>query len=132
MRSPFVALSGHDDTFSSAKELSSSARTALYISPLMLPVYEKLDAEYISVALNSYVVDFLLHGNIDRLVRENSIPGVRGWFMLKSWSLLLKRLYEMLQQTCPIENEQHKQLLFAFQDLQKSFDQQFKSVSSTF
>jgi hypothetical protein len=86
VRSSFVALSVHDDAFSSIQELSNSARRGVFLDPKMVPIFELYDD---SVYLNAYCLDFFKHGQLDALVTYNNMNRDSVWEDLQSFSLVL-------------------------------------------
>ncbi|KAJ1465065.1 hypothetical protein T484DRAFT_2910991 [Baffinella frigidus] len=97
VRSSFVALSGHDDTFESIAEICSTVRKGLYIDPKMVPVFEASEAP-----LNAYILDFYKHGQFDALDRYNGINGDEVYDKLRSFELTLKAIWAALKRRLEI------------------------------
>jgi hypothetical protein len=90
VRSAFVALSGHGDRFGSVSELCSTLRAGMYLDPQIVPVFELLDS---AVPLNSFLLDFFQHGQLDALERFNRIRRDRIWEELHSFALVLMTIH---------------------------------------
>ena len=92
-RSPFVATSGHGDTFGSVKELTETARQGLHLNehaiPSMAPFTETAAGEF---ALNAYLLDFYTHGQTAALRAANGIRDGEMWYVLQEFSLTLKAI----------------------------------------
>ena len=73
-RSPFVALSGHADDFSTARSLADSVRNGLFLDTKLIPVcMEDLDTRGNQLQLNAYVVDFFKNQHFYSLVQDNRL-----------------------------------------------------------
>jgi hypothetical protein len=90
VRSPFVALSGHCDEFSSIQELCETARGSLFLDPKMVPIFELHNEE--TTFVNSFLLDFYKHGQRSALVRYNFIQEDDLFDELQNFSLVLKAL----------------------------------------
>lgn len=80
-RSSFVALSGHGDAFVSIPELSTTSREGIHLNQHAVPSLVDLTNEEFD--LNSYLVDFLKHGQLEALVKGNGIRRGDVWFVLQ-------------------------------------------------
>lgn len=81
-RSPFIALSNHDDNFKSVDDLASSVRNNIFIETSSIPSLP-------TTMPNSYLYAFYRHGDINKLEKENDIKRSDVWFKLKDFSLIL-------------------------------------------
>ena len=73
-RSPFVALSGHSDSFESARSLAETLRNGIFLDTKLIPVcMEDLDSRGNELQLNAYVVDFYVKQHFHSLVRDNRL-----------------------------------------------------------
>jgi hypothetical protein len=95
VRSPFVALSGHCDEFSSIQELCGTTRGGLFLDPQMVPIFDLHDEE--TTFLNSYLLDFYKHGQKSALVLYNKIQEDDLFDELQNFSLVLKALSAAMQ-----------------------------------
>ncbi|KAF8542437.1 hypothetical protein BDD12DRAFT_876354 [Trichophaea hybrida] len=84
VRSSFVALSGHTDSFKSIVDLSSSLRSDIFLEGSAIPC-----CPVSGVRLNSYLLDFYIHGDVLRLAAENGVMSGQVWFVLKHFSVVL-------------------------------------------
>lgn len=77
VRSLFVANSGHGDVFHSISELAASSRSGIYINQHATPSMEHFVASREgykgSFALNAYIYDFYMHGQVSTLAAANGI-----------------------------------------------------------
>ncbi|KAL7411110.1 hypothetical protein BDY24DRAFT_436096 [Mrakia frigida] len=94
-RSSFVALSGHGDAFVSIPELSTTSREGIHLNQHAVPSLVDLTNEEFD--LNSYLVDFLKHGQLEALVKGNGIRRGDVWFVLQEFSLTLAVVCSSLQ-----------------------------------
>ena len=101
-RSPFIATSGHGDSFASVKELTSTSRRGLHLNEYAIPsmrqftaVPGKDDEEF---ALNAYLLDFYTHGQTAALKAANGIRDGEMWYVLQDFSLTLKSIRTGLAQ----------------------------------
>ncbi|KAI1125731.1 hypothetical protein F5Y10DRAFT_246440 [Nemania abortiva] len=88
LRSPFSALSGHSDDFKSIHELCSNIRSGVFLEESAVP-YIPIWPHDLSSPLNSYIYDFLKHGDYVALTRDNKIKQGDVWFLLRDFSLVL-------------------------------------------
>lgn len=77
-RSPFVANSGHTDTFKSISELTSTVRRGIHLNEHAIPSYEKIifsanRSRESKHPLNAYLYDFWKHGQVAALANMNGI-----------------------------------------------------------
>ncbi|CDO68719.1 hypothetical protein BN946_scf184652.g46 [Trametes cinnabarina] len=95
-RSPFVATSGHGDSFGSVTELANTSRRGLYLNEYAIPTMRQFvtapgdgDSEF---ALNAYLLDFYTHGQTAALKAANGIREGEIWYLLQDFSLALKTI----------------------------------------
>jgi len=77
IRSLFVANSGHGDVFHSVSELAATARSGISLNEHAIPSLEHLVASREGYkggfALNAYIYDFYIHGQVSTLATANGI-----------------------------------------------------------
>ncbi|KAI8953917.1 hypothetical protein F4801DRAFT_66209 [Xylaria longipes] len=88
LRSPFSALSGHSDDFKSIHELCSNIRSGVFLEESAVP-HIPIWPHDVATPFNSYIYDFLKHGDYAALTRDNKIKQGDVWFLLKDFSLVL-------------------------------------------
>ncbi|KAI0407777.1 hypothetical protein F4802DRAFT_619919 [Xylaria palmicola] len=88
LRSPFSALSGHTDDFKSIRELCADIRSGVFLEESAVP-HIPIWPHDLARPLNSYIYDFLKHGDYAALTRDNGIKKGDVWFLLKDFSLVL-------------------------------------------
>lgn len=88
VRSAFVALSGHGDTFSTISDLCSTARGGVFLEEAVIPHLDVFPDES-STPLNAYLYDFYMHGDVDTLERANGVRKADVWFLLNDFSMVL-------------------------------------------
>lgn len=71
-RSPFVALSGLGDEFTTIEDLCSSTREGVFLESAVIPHLE-LHPEETKAPLNAYLYDFYMHGSVVPLEVANGI-----------------------------------------------------------
>ena len=81
LRSPFVALSGHDDNFESISDLCRDVRSGVFLEESVIP-YIAISPFETDVPLNAYLYDFFRHGDITALRKANGIKRGDIWFWL--------------------------------------------------
>jgi hypothetical protein len=86
LRSPFVALSGHDDHFKSIHDLCATVRHGVFLEENVIP---HIDVGAKDSVLNAYLYDFFKHGDVTALVNANKIRRGEVWFKLNDFSLVL-------------------------------------------
>mmetsp|Transcript_10845 Transcript_10845/g.19822 ORF Transcript_10845/g.19822 Transcript_10845/m.19822 type:complete len:1849 (-) Transcript_10845:249-5795(-) len=92
IRSDFFRLSGHSDRFGSASEIAQTVKPHLYMDIASMPVCEMKDRQLRDMPINAYAVDFLRHGSLACLIKENGLASGKAWALLKQWSYLLEDL----------------------------------------
>ena len=88
VRSAFVALSGHDDNFSTISDLCQTARGGVFLEEAVIPHLDVYPDES-STPLNAYLYDFYMHGDIEPLEKANGIRKADVWFLLNDFSMVL-------------------------------------------
>jgi len=82
-RSVFAATSGHGDDFASIVDLARSARSGVTLQQHAIPELSSPGLDSTEHHLDAYVVDFYRHGNLEVLVRENSMSRNKVWYNLQ-------------------------------------------------
>ncbi|KAJ2991681.1 hypothetical protein NUW58_g2432 [Xylaria curta] len=95
LRSPFSALSGHTDDFKSIRELCANVRSGVFLEESAVP-YIPIWPYDLAAPLNSYIYDFLKHGDYIALTRDNKIKQGDVWFLLRDFSLVLATIVASL------------------------------------
>ncbi|KAG0695373.1 hypothetical protein DFH29DRAFT_984966 [Suillus ampliporus] len=101
-RSLFVANSGHDDHFESVHDLARTARRGMNLNEHIIPSFDDItgqtnrgDGKY---ALNAYLLDFYMHGQVAALAAANAIRRGDVWFLLQDFDLTLMTVRGVLEQ----------------------------------
>ncbi|PHH67418.1 hypothetical protein CDD81_28 [Ophiocordyceps australis] len=89
LRSPFSALSGLTDDFSSIHDLCSTVRSRVFLEESAVPYIPIYPKDTANVPWNAYLYDFFKHGDMQALIRDNGIKRGDVWFLLKDFSLIL-------------------------------------------
>jgi hypothetical protein len=133
VRSVFYSLSGHGHVFESIQELSTTCRGGLFIDPKMVPIFDEYDE---NVTLNSYLLDFYKHGQIESLVKYNKITSDSVWDRLRSFSLVLKALWAAMDRRSRNAQESGEETEFndplvlkTFQTLSSEFARKLKEAA---
>lgn len=99
VRSHFIALSGHTDRFASIEELSRTIRSGIHLNKYAIPDMSRYiahdDGEH---TLNSYLLDFFIHGQVQTLERANGIRQSDVWYYLQDFMLTLLTVKASLEQ----------------------------------
>ncbi|KAL8736319.1 MAG: hypothetical protein Q9181_002497 [Wetmoreana brouardii] len=95
IRSPFVALSGHGDDFTSIPDLCRTVRSGVFLEENVIPHLDVYPDE-IETPLNAYLYDFYMHANVDALERANGVRKSDVWFLLNDFSLVLATIQTSL------------------------------------
>ncbi|KAI4223032.1 MAG: hypothetical protein LQ349_007511 [Xanthoria aureola] len=95
IRSPFVALSGHSDIFTSISDLCSTVRSGVFLEENVIPHLDIYPDET-STPLNAYLYDFYMHGDITALETANGVRKSDVWFLLNDFSLVLATIQTSL------------------------------------
>ena len=74
VRSLFIANSGHGDVFHSISELAATSRSGIYFNKHATPSMERFIRKHKDdFALNAYIYDFYMHGQVKTLAAANGI-----------------------------------------------------------
>ncbi|KAL8725684.1 MAG: hypothetical protein Q9166_007198 [cf. Caloplaca sp. 2 TL-2023] len=95
IRSPFVALSGHSDTFTSISSLCHTVRSGVFLEENVIPHLDVYPHET-ETPLNAYLYDFYMHGDINALEKANGVRKSDVWFLLNDFSLVLATIQTSL------------------------------------
>ena len=93
-RSAFVATSGHGDSFDTIDDLAHNTREGILIEASAVPT---MDDFVSSCTLNSYLLDFFKHGQVEALVHGNGIPRGDVWYVLDEFNRILAAIDESLK-----------------------------------
>ncbi|RBR05389.1 uncharacterized protein FIESC28_11376 [Fusarium coffeatum] len=104
VRSPFAALSGFGDNFTSIKELCSDVRSGVFLEESAIP-FIPIYPHDTHTEFNAYLYDFFKHGSLPVLVRDNRIKQGDVWFHLKDFSLTLKTIVTSLKGVMSAEED---------------------------
>lgn len=102
-RSTFVANSGHTDSFQTIEELTRTCRSGLHLNENAIPSMSRIIATPIQAsegtfALNAYLLDFYMHGQVSALATANGIRRGDVWYLLQDFTLSLKAIRSVLEQ----------------------------------
>ncbi|KAI0310815.1 hypothetical protein OF83DRAFT_1252292 [Amylostereum chailletii] len=117
-RSLFVANSGHDDHFASISELARTSRRGLHLNEHAIPTMERITDP--PRALNAYLLDFYMHGQVAALAQANGVRRGDVWFVLQDFDLTLKT----------VRGDLENMLLRAGKDAEKGADEDGETVDS--
>jgi superfamily II RNA helicase len=104
VRSPFVALSGHDDNFESIHDLCRTSRDGVFLEEAVVP-YVGVYPEDSELPLNAYLYDFFMHGDVKALAVANRIRAGDVWFVLNDFSLVLATIVTSLSNFMNLTSE---------------------------
>ncbi|EKM57510.1 uncharacterized protein PHACADRAFT_192658 [Phanerochaete carnosa HHB-10118-sp] len=99
-RSPFVANSGHGDTFRTVPELAQTCRSGLHLNEHGIPSMRQFVAGpqgSDTLPLNAYLLDFYMHGQPATLVAANGIRHGDLWYLLEDFTLTLKTIRSTIE-----------------------------------
>ncbi|KAG1758646.1 hypothetical protein EDD22DRAFT_997577 [Suillus occidentalis] len=131
-RSLFVANSGHDDHFNSVRDLAQTARRGLNLAEHTIPSFEGItgtsnqDGE--KYALNAYLLDFYVHGQVAALAAANSIRRGDVWFLLQDFDLTLMTVRGVLEQLLQKRSVDEKDETPENADLSEEVDSGYASL----
>ncbi|KAH8085472.1 P-loop containing nucleoside triphosphate hydrolase protein [Cristinia sonorae] len=99
VRSPFVANSGHDDTFTGIPELTKTAKRGLHLNDHAIPSLHRIvpPSSESASPLNAYLLDYFIHGQKQALTTVNGIRGGDLWYLLQDFTLTLKAVRSTLE-----------------------------------
>ncbi|KAF2669184.1 P-loop containing nucleoside triphosphate hydrolase protein [Microthyrium microscopicum] len=86
--SPFIALSGHDDSWESISDLCQTVRSGVWLEESAIP-HVGIYPDEGDAPLNAYLYDFFRHGNVKALEEGNGIRKGEVWFALDDFSRVL-------------------------------------------
>lgn len=104
IRSPFAALSGFNDNFTSVNDLCSGVRGDVFLEESAIP-YIPIWPHDTDTEFNAYLYDFFKHGSLKVLVRDNRIKQGDVWFHLKDFSLVPKTIVTSLKGVMSVEED---------------------------
>lgn len=110
IRSAFVALSGHGDSFKSIADLCRTTRDGVYLEEAVIPHVE-IYPEETATPLNAYLYDFLRNGDVHALEVANGIRRGDVWFVLNDFSLVLATIITSLQNFMKLTNNSEMDML---------------------
>lgn len=96
-RSPFVALSGFGDDFSTIRELCETVRSGVFLEESAIPYIPIAPKETCGQPWNAYLLDFFKHGDVVTLARDNGIKSSEVWFLLKDFSMIVDTIINGLE-----------------------------------
>jgi hypothetical protein len=96
-RSPFVALSGFGDDFSTIRELCETVRSGVFLEESAIPYIPIAPKETGGQPWNAYLLDFFKHGDVVTLARDNGIKSSEVWFLLKDFSMIVDTIINGLE-----------------------------------
>ncbi|KAL4440400.1 hypothetical protein ABPG75_003401 [Micractinium tetrahymenae] len=99
--SPFAALSGRGDDFSSMDDLVRSVRSGVLIDVATLPTVGMVDRHGQPVPLNRFALDYWKHGQKEALVAANGLREGEAWQALSAFSDVLRVTATALAQMLP-------------------------------
>jgi len=104
-RSPFSAIAGVGDSFSSPLDLATSARNVMHLDvssvpSIAAPMLEGTGLE----ATNSWMLDFMIHGKIKYLWEDNGINATKAWRVVNDFKEAVKKVSTALKVFCPPED----------------------------
>ncbi|KAH6646234.1 hypothetical protein BKA67DRAFT_583616 [Truncatella angustata] len=91
IRSPFVALSGHGDEFSTISELCNTVRSGIPLEEAIVP-YLQLSLEASDPPLNAYLLDFFNNGDLQTIERMNKIHASEIQSRLNDFCTILRTI----------------------------------------
>jgi hypothetical protein len=91
IRSPFIAMSGSGDSFSSVEDVFENIRSDIYFEKSMIPIMN------VDSNISGYALSFYTSGKANILVEKYQLQGKRIYDMLKEWVLFLKVIVRTLE-----------------------------------
>ena len=116
IRSPFVALSGAGDEFTTIHDLCQTTRDGVFLEEAVIPHVDVYPDE-MEVPLNAWLLDFYKHGDIYTLERANGIRRADVWFMLNDFSLVLATIITSLMNFMKLKEGTDTDMLDVMGDL---------------
>lgn len=136
-RSPFVALSGWDDHFTSSTDLSSTVRAGVYLPPEAMPSLDITDLSGEKTPLNAYILDMWNWTNREWLEHRNHIRDADAFAAFKEFMLVLKAISVALQRrvvptgSILMGQETSDPVANAFRRLADDFEDKFAKLYGT-
>lgn len=124
LRSPFAALSGFTDEFTTIHELCATVRSGIFLEESAVPYIPIYPADTGGKPWNAYIYDFFKHGDLTALVRDNRIRRGDVWFHLKDFSLTLATIVTSLKGFIDAEEKTDDGSDSASEDRSKLFDEE--------
>lgn len=122
-RSPFSALAGVGDTFSSPVDLCKYVRNVLHLDLNQLPTVAcppaAADSDAELEATNSWILDFMIHGKIKYLWEDNGIDATQAWKLISEFTGTLKKATVVLKAFCPADDLVLKTFNALFEEMNK-------------
>lgn len=109
-RSPFVAASGHDDSFGSVDELVASVRSGVYLDKSVVPVWEMGSEQR---PANAFLVDFFQRESREELVKYNGMPDSQLYDLLREFVFNMQIVSEALRRRVDLPAGEPKREDFA-------------------
>mmetsp|Transcript_89239 Transcript_89239/g.277466 ORF Transcript_89239/g.277466 Transcript_89239/m.277466 type:complete len:979 (-) Transcript_89239:73-3009(-) len=101
-RSPFSAIAGIGDVFSSPVDLANAARNVMHLDVSSLPlVGAPMLAEAGLEDANSWMLDFMIHGKLKYLWDDNGINPTKAWKLVNDFKEAVKKVSQALKVLCP-------------------------------
>ncbi|CAE7209109.1 NAP1 [Symbiodinium pilosum] len=104
-RSPFSALSGAGDFFLTPSDLSKNCRNVLHLDLNAIPTVAcpltGADASRDLEATNSWILDFMIHGQRKYLWEDNGINATRAWKLIEEFVQILKKAVKAMKAFAP-------------------------------
>ncbi|KAF9648472.1 P-loop containing nucleoside triphosphate hydrolase protein [Thelephora ganbajun] len=102
VRSLFVANSGHGDVIHSISELAATSRSGIHFNEHATPSMERFitsrEGHKGGFALNAYIYDFYMHGQVSTLAAANGIRRGDIWYLLDDFILSLTTVRSAIEQ----------------------------------
>ncbi|KAG1852486.1 hypothetical protein F4604DRAFT_1296933 [Suillus subluteus] len=131
-RSLFVANSGHDDHFNSVHDLAQTARRGLNLNEHTIPSFKgitgRTNQEGRKYALNAYLLDFYIHGQVAALSAANAVRRGDVWFLLQDFDLALMAVRGVLEQLIQTKSVGEKGATSENVDLSEEVDSRYASL----
>lgn len=104
-RSPFSAISGSGDYFSSPADLLNSARNVLHLDLNSFPALAMpmMTADGLEGS-NSWMLDFMIHGRIKYLWEDNGIGPTKAWKFISEFGEAVKKATVAIKAFSPPED----------------------------
>jgi len=104
-RSPFSALSGAGDFYLTPSDLSKNCRNVLHLDLNAIPTVacppSGADANRELEATNSWILDYMIHGQRKYLLEDNGLNATRAWKLIDEFVQTLKKATKALKAFAP-------------------------------